>query len=73
MTEQTKKGRGFAGMSPEKRREVAKLGGKAIHAKGVAHRFTPEQAREAGLKGAAARKAKREEPEVCQPAEPEGA
>jgi hypothetical protein len=42
---------GFAGMSPERRRRIAALGGKAAHAKGVAHEFTPEEAAAAGAKG----------------------
>ncbi len=43
--------RGFAAMSPEKQKEIASLGGKAAHAKGTAHEFSPEEAREAGRKG----------------------
>src|SRR5690348_6287311 len=43
--------RGFAGMDPQKQREIASKGGKAAHAKGTAHEFTPEEAREAGRKG----------------------
>jgi len=43
--------RGFASMDNEKRREIASKGGKAAHEKGTAHRFTPEEAREAGRKG----------------------
>src|SRR5262245_13078838 len=43
--------RGFASMSPEKRREIARLGGKAAHQKGRAHQFTSTEAREAGRKG----------------------
>ena len=39
--------RGFAAMSPEKQKEIASLGGKAAHAKGTAHEFSPEEAREA--------------------------
>jgi len=46
-----KKDRGFASMSPEKRREIASKGGRAAHAKGTAHEFTSEEAREAGRKG----------------------
>jgi general stress protein YciG len=45
--------RGFAAMSPEKRREIAALGGKALHASGKAHRFTSQEASEAGRKGSA--------------------
>lgn len=47
-------GRGFAALSPEKRRRIASLGGKQAHANGTAHQWTPEEAREAGRKGGAA-------------------
>jgi len=43
--------RGFAGMDPEKQREIASKGGQAAHQKGTAHEFTPEEARAAGRKG----------------------
>lgn len=43
--------RGFASMSPERQREIARKGGKAAHQKGTAHEFTPQEAREAGRKG----------------------
>jgi general stress protein YciG len=43
--------RGFACLSVEKRREIARKGGQAAHALGVAHEFTAEEAREAGRKG----------------------
>jgi general stress protein YciG len=38
-------------MSPEKQREIARLGGAAAHARGVAHRFSADEARAAGRKG----------------------
>jgi general stress protein YciG len=41
-------------MNPDKQREIARKGGKAAHAKGTAHEWSREQAREAGRKGAAA-------------------
>ena len=44
-------GRGFAGMSEEKRREIASKGGKAAHMSGNANEFTSETGREAGRKG----------------------
>lgn len=44
-------GRGFASMSPKKRREIASRGGKAAHALGKAHRWTREEAQAAGRKG----------------------
>ncbi|HZO88879.1 MAG TPA: KGG domain-containing protein [Chthonomonadaceae bacterium] len=43
--------RGFAAMDAEKQREIASKGGRAAHAKGKAHEFTPEEARQAGRKG----------------------
>lgn len=43
--------RGFAAMDPEKRREIARRGGKAAQAKGNAHRWTKEEAIAAGKKG----------------------
>ena len=46
-----RKPRGFAAMSPEKQKELSRKGGEAAHAKGVAHRFTPADARTAGSKG----------------------
>jgi hypothetical protein len=50
---QTNKGRGggFASMSSEKKREIARKGGKAAHAQGTAHRWTSEEAKAAGRKG----------------------
>ena len=62
-TPRKKARRGFAAMSPEKQKEIASLGGKAAHAKGTAHEFTPEEAREAGRKGGqAAQKARQTTP-----------
>src|SRR5258705_9834972 len=43
--------RGFASMDPSKQREIASKGGRAAHAKGTAHEFTADEAREAGRKG----------------------
>ncbi len=45
------RGRGFASMSPEKKREIASKGGKAAHAMGTAHKWTSEEAQAAGRKG----------------------
>lgn len=45
--------RGFASLSPERRREVARQGGRTAHANGTAHQWTSEEARQAGRKGAA--------------------
>ena len=47
--------RGFASMDPSKQREIASKGGHAAHAKGTAHEFTSEEAREAGRKGGRSR------------------
>ncbi|KFN50179.1 hypothetical protein P873_08040 [Arenimonas composti TR7-09 = DSM 18010] len=44
-------GRGFAGMDPERQREIASEGGKAAHRSGNAHEFDSQEAREAGRKG----------------------
>ena len=43
-----KEDRGFASMDRQKQREIASKGGKAAHAKGTAHEWTSEEAREAG-------------------------
>lgn len=48
---QMKARRGFAVMSPELRKKIASKGGVAAHRKGVAHEWTPEEARVAGRKG----------------------
>jgi general stress protein YciG len=50
--------RGFAAMDKEKQRAIASKGGKAAHARGTAHEFTPEEARAAGRKGGQAAHAK---------------
>lgn len=42
---------GFASMTPEKRKEIASLGGKKAHANGTAHQWTSADAREAGRRG----------------------
>ncbi len=51
MNAQKGRGRGFASMSPEKKREIASKGGKAAHALGTAHKWTSEEAQAAGRKG----------------------
>lgn len=43
--------RGFASMAPEKQRAIASKGGRISHEKGMAHRFTSDEARAAGRKG----------------------
>jgi hypothetical protein len=51
--------RGFAALPAEKLRHITSLGGKALHALGRAHRFTPAEAAAAGRKGGEARAAGR--------------
>lgn len=43
--------RGFASMDRARQREIAAKGGRAAHAKGTAHVWSVEEAREAGRKG----------------------
>src|SRR5690606_8861146 len=43
--------RGLASMDPARQRAIASKGGKAAHAKGTAHEWTSDEAREAGRKG----------------------
>lgn len=43
--------RGFGSMDPAKQRKIASKGGTAAHAKGTAHEWTSEEARNAGRKG----------------------
>lgn len=50
--------RGFAGLTPERRREISSKGGKAAHEKGTAHEWNHETARAAGVKGGATTSAK---------------
>lgn len=50
-TAPVKRRRGFAAMDVEKQKMIASKGGKAAHAKGTAHEFTPDEARAAGRKG----------------------
>lgn len=47
----SRKLRGTALMSPAKRRAVAAAGGRAAHAKGVAHTFTTREAKKFGSLG----------------------
>ncbi len=56
-----KEDRGFASMDRTKQREIASRGGKAAHAKGTAHEWTSEEARDAGRKGGIASHQKRRE------------
>ena len=49
----TPKRKGFASMTPERRSEIARQGGRTAHALGVAHEYTTESARAAGRVGGA--------------------
>ena len=51
MSTERKERRGFASMSAEKQREIARKGGRAAHEKGAAHEWTVDEARLAGRKG----------------------
>lgn len=50
------RGQGFSSFSPEKRKEVSSMGGKAAWQSGKAHKFTSEEASIAGKKGGRPRK-----------------
>ena len=43
--------RGFAAMTPDKQKEIAQKGGRAAHEKGVAHQWSPGEAKLSGKKG----------------------
>ena len=62
--------RGFASMNREKQREIASKGGKAAHAKGTAHEWSPSEAREAGRKGGIASHRQRPDGEAESAASP---
>jgi uncharacterized protein len=61
-TSEGKQKRGFASMTSEKQREIASKGGRAAHAKGTAHEWTPDEARSAGHKSARANREGRGRP-----------
>ena len=46
--------RGFGSMDPDRQKQIARQGGKAAHARGSAHEFTSDEARQAGRKGGVA-------------------
>nr|WP_295382391.1 KGG domain-containing protein [Pseudoxanthomonas sp.] len=47
--------RGFASMDPDRQRDIAAEGGRAVHRSGNAHEFDCREARAAGRKGGEAR------------------
>jgi len=53
-TDKPRRARGFAAMDRTRQKEIARKGGRAAHARGTAHRFDADEAREAGRKGGAA-------------------
>jgi len=59
-------------MDPEKQRRIASKGGKAAHAKGRAHEWTVEEAREAGRKGGSASHRQSRDGQPTPPPQPEG-
>ena len=48
--------RGFALLTPEQRRALSSMGGRASVAKGIGHRFTVAEATKAGRKGGKAKR-----------------
>lgn len=50
-TERHRRARGFAAMDQNKQREIARRGGRMAQASGTAHKFSSEEARQAGRKG----------------------
>lgn len=53
--------RGFASLTKRRRKEIAQQGGRAAHAKGVAHQWTSDEARAAGRKGGIATRKKHQQ------------
>ena len=51
MEQKAKAQQGFAALSPERRKEIATMGGKAAQASGKGHRWTSEEAQAAGRIG----------------------
>jgi general stress protein YciG len=56
--EKTNKKKGFAAISLEARRDIARKGGRKAHQLGVAHQFSGSEAKIAGRKGGKANQAK---------------
>lgn len=61
--------RGLAGMSPERRREIASKGGQAVQARGTGYRWTAEEARKAGKKASARYALRNQRPEGLAPSQ----
>jgi uncharacterized protein len=60
-----KRRQGFASMDPEKLRQISRKGGHTAQERGSAHRWTTEEARNAGRKGG--RASRRRVPAVATP------
>lgn len=59
--------KGFNSLTPEQRREIASMGGRAVHAKGVGHKFDSATAAEAGRKsGESKRRRKQQEAQAVE-------
>lgn len=56
-----RRARGLAAMSPERRREIASMGGRTSQARGTAHQWTAAEASAAGKKGSARYALRKEE------------
>jgi general stress protein YciG len=65
------KKRGFAAMDADKKREVARKGGRAAQAKGTAHRFSSEEARHAARRKAEVMNARRQAAQPPPPPSPD--
>lgn len=50
--------RGFAGLTPEQRREISRKGGRMVHIKGTGHQWTAASARAAAMIAVNNRRAK---------------
>ena len=53
LQQNTRRARGLAAISTERRREIARMGGLTSQARGTAHQWTAEEASAAGKKGSA--------------------
>jgi len=62
------KDRGFASMDKDIQREIARAGGRAAHAKGTAHVWTAQEAREAGRKGGLANRRQKQQEQATKAA-----
>ena len=56
-----RRARGLAALSPERRREIASMGGRTSQARGTAHQWTAAEASAAGKKGSARYARRRQE------------